>query len=86
MTIFLYTGHSSHFPASVFRYRGRHDEDTCSGVGGCGLFGERDCTRAGSVSRCDADGTLNDEGAYAKVTYNVLITALNNINTKLLII
>lgn len=35
-----------------------------------------------SASRCNADGTANDEGEYVKVTYNVAITPLNNLNTK----
>ena len=29
------------------------------------------------VSRCNADGSANDEGEYAKVSYNIEITALN---------
>ena len=39
-----------------------------------------------SVSRCNSDGTSNDEGEYAKVTYNVSIIALNNHNTKSLVL
>lgn len=35
-----------------------------------------------SVHRCNSDGTDNNAGAYAKVSYNVSITALGNHNTK----
>lgn len=35
-----------------------------------------------SVVRCNADGTLNDEGTYAKVNANAVITSLSNKNTK----
>ena len=34
------------------------------------------------ASRCNGDGTANDDGEYVKVTYDVSITPLNNINTK----
>ena len=39
-----------------------------------------------SVSRCDSDGTANDDGLYAKVTYDVEITSLNSNNTKTLLL
>lgn len=35
-----------------------------------------------TVIRCDADGTANDDGAYMKVTCKTTITALNDINSK----
>ena len=35
-----------------------------------------------SASRCNSNGTANDDGEYVKVTYDVSITPLNNINTK----
>lgn len=35
-----------------------------------------------TVGRCDASGTANDTGAYAKVTYSYSITALSNQNDK----
>ena len=34
------------------------------------------------VVRCNADGTANDEGAYANITASATITALSNKNTK----
>lgn len=34
-----------------------------------------------SVNRCNADGTENDSGAYAKVTYRYSVTDLSNKNT-----
>lgn len=34
-----------------------------------------------SVNRCNADGTENDRGAYAKVTYQYSVTNLSNKNT-----
>jgi hypothetical protein len=36
------------------------------------------------IHRCLQDGTLDDNGAYMRVDYDVAITALNNINTKAL--
>lgn len=35
-----------------------------------------------TVSRCDTDGTLNDEGANVKATVNAIISAVDNKNTK----
>lgn len=35
-----------------------------------------------TVIRCNADGTANDDGAYMKVTCKTTITALNDINSK----
>lgn len=35
-----------------------------------------------SVIRCDSDGTENDRGAYAKLTYSYNITSLSSKNTK----
>ena len=35
-----------------------------------------------SASRCEADGTPNDEGEYAKVTIGATLSALNNLNDK----
>lgn len=35
-----------------------------------------------TVIRCDADGTANDDGAYMKITCKATITALNDINSK----
>lgn len=35
-----------------------------------------------SVNRCNQDGTLNDEGAYALVTFNYSIAPLSNLNSK----
>lgn len=34
-----------------------------------------------TVGRCNADGTANDQGEYAKVTFSGLITSLNNKNS-----
>lgn len=39
---------------------------------------------AWSVQRCQQDGTLDDTGAYCKISYDVTITALNNHNSKTL--
>lgn len=39
-----------------------------------------------SVSRCNSNGTLSDEGEYSKVSYTAVITALNNVNTKALLL
>lgn len=36
-----------------------------------------------SASRCEADGTPNDEGEYAKVTIGATLSALNNLNDKI---
>ncbi|NLD31550.1 MAG: hypothetical protein GX662_04740 [Trichococcus flocculiformis] len=36
-----------------------------------------------SASRCEADGTPNDEGEYAKVTIGATLSALNNLNNKI---
>lgn len=36
-----------------------------------------------TVERCDADGTLNDEGSNAKAIINVSISPVNNKNTKM---
>lgn len=35
-----------------------------------------------SVIRCNSDGTENDRGSYAKVTYSYSITSLSNLNSK----
>lgn len=35
------------------------------------------------ASRCEADGTPNDEGEYAKVTIGATLSALNNLNNKI---
>lgn len=35
------------------------------------------------ASRCDADGTPNDEGEYAKVTIGAAVSAVNNLNDKI---
>lgn len=35
-----------------------------------------------TVERCDSDGTLNDEGANAKITINAIISPVNNKNSK----
>lgn len=35
-----------------------------------------------SVIRCNADGTANEDGAYMKATFKAAITALNNYNSK----
>lgn len=34
------------------------------------------------ASRCDADGTLNDEGEYAKVTIGATLSSVSNLNDK----
>jgi len=34
-----------------------------------------------AVHRCDEDGTENDKGEYAKVTFSAMVTALNNKNS-----
>lgn len=39
-----------------------------------------------SVRRCDQDGTANNAGAYCQVTYGVRVTALNNHNSRSLIL
>lgn len=39
-----------------------------------------------SVRRCDQDGTANNAGAYCQVTYGVRVTALNNHNSRTLIL
>ena len=39
-----------------------------------------------SASRCEADGTPNDEGEYAKVTIGATLSALNNLNNKIFIL
>ena len=36
-----------------------------------------------SASRCEANGTPNDEGEYAKVTIGATLSALNNLNNKI---
>ena len=36
-----------------------------------------------SASRCEADGTPNDEGEFAKVTIGATLSALNNLNDKI---
>lgn len=36
-----------------------------------------------SASRCEADGTPNDEGEYAKVTIGASISSVNNLNDKI---
>lgn len=38
------------------------------------------------IHRCLQDGTLDDSGAYMRVDYDVAITALNNINSKALML
>ena len=38
------------------------------------------------IHRCLQDGTLDDSGAYMRVDYDVAITALNNINSKALVL
>ena len=38
------------------------------------------------IHRCQQDGTLDDSGAYMRVDYDVAITALNNINSKALVL
>lgn len=35
-----------------------------------------------TAERCNSDGSANDDGAYAKVTYSINVTALNNKNDK----
>lgn len=39
-----------------------------------------------SVRRCDQDGTANNAGAYCQVTYGVRVTALNNHNSRTLVL
>lgn len=39
-----------------------------------------------SVRRCNQDGTANNAGAYCQVTYGIRITALNNHNSRTLIL
>lgn len=39
-----------------------------------------------SVRRCDQDGTANDAGAYCQVTYGVRVTALNDHNSRTLVL
>ena len=34
------------------------------------------------LHRCDQDGTLNDQGAFMRIDYNISVTALNNHNAK----
>ena len=35
-----------------------------------------------ALHRCEQDGTLNDQGAYMRIDYDVSVTALNNHNSK----
>lgn len=39
-----------------------------------------------TIHRCQQDGTLDDSGAYMRVDYDVTITALNNHNSKALVL
>lgn len=39
-----------------------------------------------SVRRCNQDGTANNSGAYCKVSYSVSVTALNNHNSRALVL